>query len=104
MNALSGFLITSLFFVIGTMVEFAVVLLIKRLSDLKSKKGPEGPLFDSKPKNKKKDATNEELEKGDSDLRYSLTDKIDFISLFIFMASYLIFACSYFVYYLNLDH
>ena len=103
MNALSGFLITSLFFVIGTMVEFAVVLLIKRLSDLKSKKGPKGPLFESKPNNKKKDATNEELENDESDIPYSLTDKIDFVSLFIFMASYLIFTISYFVYYLNLD-
>ena len=86
------------------MVEFAVVLLIKRLSDLKSKKGPEGPLFDSKSSNKKKDATIKELEKDESEIHYSLTDKIDFISLFIFMASYLIFACSYFIYYLNLDH
>ena len=102
MNALSGFLITSLFFVLATMVEFAIVLMIKRFDDSSSEK-PEGQLF-HKASKKEKDVTRllAILEKKfmPSRKKYPLTDKVDFISLIIFMISYFIFCFSYFVHYL----
>ena len=100
MNALSAFLITSLFFVIGTMVEFAIVLLIKRLEDLKPQKAPKGPLFKSKSKVEGENSKMFEKEITSQTKKYSLTDKIDFISLIIFMVSYLLFSCIYFAYYM----
>ena len=100
MNALSAFLITSLFFVIGTMVEFAVVLLIKRLDDLNTEKTPKGPLFMSESKVEGEKRKTLEKEITPQTKKFSLTDKIDFISLILFMATYLLFSCIYFAHYM----
>ena len=104
MNALSGFLITSLFFVLATTVEFAIVLMIKRFDDFSSEKPPEGPLFHVEFKKKEKDVTRllDILEKKfiPSRKKKSMTDKVDFVSLIFFMVSYFIFCFGYFVHYL----
>ena len=102
MNALSGFLITSLFFVIATMVEFAIVLAIKRINDVNLEKTPEGPFFNLESMDKKKKKTRLAGKKKTMLLTksLSLTDKIDGVSLIIFIASYFLFCFVYFVHYL----
>ena len=99
------------------MVEFAVVLAIKRLNDVNAEDSPEGPLFDLESKNKKKTRQQmagikktmlltrrfQTIGKKKSMLKakcISLTDKIDAASLIIFMVSYFLFCFIYFAHYL----
>ena len=136
MNALGVHLLVSLFFVIGTMIEFAIVLLIKRNitfnADLtapsESRKrrrnhsrtgklvcfykristdtNVDSASVDTKSVDTNSEDTNSSYELGEGKMFisqkkcYSLTDKIDFVALFVFLLSYFMFNCIYTAHYM----
>ena len=85
----------SLFFVIATMVELAIVLSIKRYGEFEPDTN-----FDVTTNSDELTVSNQDLKKDKTiakscQKRYSTTDTIDFIALCIFFASYTIFNCIY---------
>ena len=124
MSALGVHILVSLFFVIGTMLEFAVVLSIKRISQRridnnhalirspskdyhrkKSNIANKRPLFfnktsvvtsDDQQSITSSDASWENRLINRSD---ALTDRIDFLAIFLFLFSYFLFNCIYVAYY-----
>jgi len=124
LSALGVHILVSLFFVIGTMLEFAVVLSIKRISQRridnnhalirspskdyhgkKSNIANNRPLFFNKTSvvasndqqsNASLDASWENRLINRSD---AMTDRIDFLSIFLFLFSYFLFNCIYVAYY-----
>ena len=103
LNALGCYLLVSLSFVLVTMIEFAIVLLLKRkLSDtltvstqgsLSVKHGDENGVI-SMPTH---GYVSSSFAKYQNNI--SLTDKIDFASLCISLTSYLLFNIAYFIHY-----
>ena len=124
MSALGVHILVSLFFVIGTMLEFAVVLSIKRISQRridnnhalmrspskeyyrkKSNIANKRPLFfnktsvvtsDDQQSNASLEASWENRLINRSD---AMTDRIDFFAIFLFLFSYFLFNCIYVAYY-----
>ena len=122
MSALGVHILVSLFFVIGTMLEFAVVLSIKRISQRRidnnhalirstskeyhrkrSNIANKRPLFFNKTsvvtsddQQSISDASWENLLINRSD---AMTDRIDFLAIFLFLFSYFLFNCIYVAYY-----
>ena len=122
MSALGVHILVSLFFVIGTMLEFAVVLSIKRITQRridnnnalirspgkeyhrkKSNIANKRPLFFNKTsvvtsddQQSISDASWENLLINRSD---AMTDRIDFLAIFLFLFSYFLFNCIYVAYY-----
>ena len=116
----------SLFFVIATMIEFAIVLLIKRIFGVNDNQIPPSKRRECRRKNlrtgkllcfykripggTKLDTnmmeTNSIQELGEEETSttqkryYSVTDKIDFAAFFVFMVSYIIFNCVYVAHYM----
>ena len=128
---LGFYLLVSLLFLIGTMIELAIVLIVKRKLDLERKefscstnalsltiKSPEMKVRRRSLRTKvdpvdgKCQHFNKERNVG-SERRYigekktglwtvsSATDKIDFLSLVLFLFSYFIFNCVYWINYLT---
>ena len=124
MSALGVHILVSLFFVIGTMLEFAVVLTITRISQRhidnnhalirstskeyhrkRSNIANKRPLFF----NKTSVVTSDEQQSiTSSDASWenrlinrsdALTDRIDFLAIFLFLFSYFLFNCIYVAYY-----
>ena len=107
LNALGAFLLVSLSFVMVTMIEFAIVLLISRRYRDDKKNISNGPLFEKptsagyntnlqRPRNFELDGNHMRYVNS-----YSCTEKIDLASLFIFSISYFVFNCVYFAYFMN---
>ena len=95
MNSLSIHLLVSLFFVIATMIELAIVLTIKRYGEFEPETESDVTtnmveLTVSNQISKKDKMTSHSYSR-----RYSITDTIDFIALCIFFVAYLIFNCIY---------
>ena len=112
MSALGVYLLVSLFFVLGAMLEFAVVMLIKRLEILNNEKT--NPHLKTKRWNPTKPPqgrmmnetfyrTSEDLEKKTGSAphkkSYSKTDKTDFVASLVFFISFLVFNFSYVAYF-----
>ena len=93
MNALGVHILVSLFFVIATIIEFAVVLFIKRIIG-----------NNRNPVDTNELQTNHDFE--DDHIRfyqdgcYSVTDRIDLAALFVFLITYVIFNCVYIEHYM----
>ena len=88
LNALEIYILTSLFFVLATIIEFGLVLSLKKTHLLEDKNNKVMAL--------KTRSTNKRGEK-----RYSKADKIDFASLMIFSFAYIVFNCIYMMIYSN---
>ena len=120
LNALGVHLLVSLFFVIGTMIEFAIVLLINRKLVLN---GPQCPcikkgickirnlrkrnplfIFRKNPVDPKDRNSSPSLEKeqtpNSQEKPYSTTDKIDITALCVFLLSYIMFNFVYMIHYM----
>ena len=87
------------------MIEFAIVLCIKNMKDLNSiKTHPKGPLFDGKIDLMELKST-ESIGNGKSRTskreKLSTPQKIDYISLVIFMMSYVLYSSAYFIRLMN---
>ena len=102
MNALGEYLLISLSFVVVTMLEFALVLIVKRRGSKSSKFCTTSKQYERKIRPSKSDkAETKKFGKkswintlyGES---YSLTDQIDFMALIISLISYAMFNCVYF--------
>ena len=103
LNALGCYLLVSLSFVLVTMFEFAIVLLLKRKlfdtatvstqGSLPIKQGDENDITPM-PTHGNVGSWFARLQNNNS-----LTDKIDFASLYISLTSYLLFNIVYFIYY-----
>ena len=102
MNALGEYLLISLCFVVVTMLEFALVLIVKRRGSKSSKFCTTSKQYERKIRPSKSDkAETKKFGKkswintlyGES---YSLTDQIDFMALIISLISYAMFNCVYF--------
>ena len=96
----------SLAFVISTMIEFAIVLCIKNINELhENKVQPMGPLFHGKSGLMELESTGS-ISKGESRTsklkRLSSSQKIDYISLVIFMVFYAVFNIAYFAHFMNI--
>ena len=118
MNALGIYLLVSLFFVLATMVEFAVVLVLdryypkddnkesqKRHDKTKARRRNAKKNFWSRTKGylmNFQDAENNSIlnKKKSRKTSCSLTEKMDLIALLIFMSIYFIFNCVYFMHYM----
>ena len=118
MNALGIYLIFSLFFVLATMVEFAVVLVLERYypkddnkecqkwhDKTKSRRRKARKSFWSRTKGSLmnfQDAENISIanKKKSKRMLCSLTEKMDLFALFIFMFIYFLFNCVYFMHYM----
>ena len=121
LNALGIYLLVSLFFVLATMVEFAVVLVLERFyprngenkeankkhrnkqtrrTNLKKKflsySKSKASLFNLQDAEKNRNVK----EKNTKNINCSLTEKMDFVALFIFMFIYFLFNCVYFMHYM----
>ena len=121
LNALGIYLLVSLFFVLATMVEFAVVLVLERFYP----RNEENKEANKKHRNKQTRRTNLKKkflsyskskaslfnlqdaeknrnvkEKNTKNINCSLTEKMDFVALFIFMFIYFLFNCVYFMHYM----
>ena len=111
----------SLFFVIGTTIELAIVLLIKRTRQYngdynhfnKNKNGCPKNIMEQQPLRPKKstsfetyirysdhDLGNEQMKQYSRKKSYSTTDKIDFAALIVFLSLFLLFNCAYFLIYM----
>ena len=116
LSALDIYLLVSLLFIFGTMIEFALVLLTNRT--IKPYTGSNNRVyvydeadFESLKENKTKQAIhNQKLDMNDNPLficpflifkRLELPTKIDFLTFVIYNLSYLIFNIIYFSIYLN---
>ena len=105
MNALGSHLLVSLFFVVATMIEFAVVMGIKRVEELKANKtGPnenkkEGIISKRNAMIKHELYLHQDLAMKQTtfsqDNVCSIRDKIDFAACCLFLFSYFLFNCSY---------
>ena len=102
MNVLGEYLLISLCFVVVTMLEFALVLIVKRRGSKSSKFCTSSQQYERKIRPSKLDKTEtKKLSKkswintlyGES---YSLTDQIDFMALIISLITYAMFNCIYF--------
>ena len=102
MNVLGEYLLISLCFVVVTMLEFALVLIVKRRGSKSSKVCTSSQPYERKIRPSKLDKTEtKKLSKkswintlyGES---YSLTDQIDFMALIISLITYAMFNCIYF--------
>ena len=116
MNALGIYLIISLFFVLATLVEFAVVLVLARFcpqyGDKENAKINESEKTNTRGFKKKswavssqtniQDAESNEIikKKNIQHSTCSLTEKMDFMALLIFMFIYFLFNCVYFMHYM----
>ena len=88
------------------MIEFAIVLCIKNISDLNANKmHPMGPLFNGKCDLTESEST-ESINNDESRIsklkRLPTSQKIDDMSLVIFMAFYALFNIAYFVHFMNI--
>ena len=115
LNALGFYLLVSLFFVIGTMVELAIVVMIKRTQRYRrcqttsrngkkgSRKNTEGPNVSLTQKStsveslrnaclyySNNDMEDEQMSRTQNRSR-SITDTVDFAALIIFLLSFLVF-------------
>ena len=106
LNALGTYILVSLSYVIGTMIEFAIVILIHRRSSETSRPPPTDPLFSNHI-----DSINPEVIQvrqkiknldsvAPSEKQYSYTEKIDAVAFFVFMISYCVFNFAYFFSYM----
>ena len=102
LNVLGEYLLISLCFVVVTMLEFALVLIVKRRGSKSSKVSTSSQPYERKIRPSKLDKTEtKKLSKkswintlyGES---YSLTDQIDFMALIISLITYAMFNCIYF--------
>ena len=121
LNALGIYLLVSLFFVLATMVEFAVVLVLARFYPIMEENNETNKKERSKQtrgRNLKKyfwsysktkaslfnlqdaEKNRNVKEKITKSINCSLTEKLDFIALFIFMFIYFLFNCVYFMHYM----
>ena len=91
LNALEVYILTSLFFVLATIVEFGLVLLLKRIHILGAQNIEEVAL---EPR-----FANSRQDKG-----YSIADKIDFASFMLFPFAYIVFNCIYVMKYSDLSN
>ena len=87
------------------MIEFAIALCIKNINDLDANKmHPMGPLFNGKSNLVESEST--ESNNGESRTsklkRLSTSQKIDYISLVIFMIFYALFNIGYFCHFMNI--
>ena len=122
MNALGGYLLVSLFFVFGTMIEFSIVLLAKLKIEWDARNVVEG-IFISKetlhtknrkinnatievePRESASTETKTKHEKNARDATKGLfgslqtTAKVDFIALIMFSLCYFLFNCFYWQHY-----
>ena len=103
MNALGTYTLVSLSFVIGTMFEFAIVLRIERQSPGGNRESSKSALFKQSITSlqPKSIHTPERIEIKEMELNhrprfYSFTEKVDILTYFVFMMSYIIFNCIYF--------
>ena len=103
MNALGAYLLISLSFVIGTMIEFAVVLFIKRQVDRRKTSSLGQPSRAARICSMKIQALQAmEVEylkrntKADMEA-YTFTDKIDFVAFSFFNISFIMFNIIYFI-------
>ena len=105
MNALGIYLLVSLFFVIATMMEFAIVLMIAR-----ARGGTDNATSQRKRKTMRMNSANTKKQwflnrvipntpENDEKNFYSFTEKIDFKALFVFMLMYFMFNYFYFAHY-----
>ena len=120
LNALGVYLLVSLFFVIGTMIEFAIVLVIKRKMDSKMNSNSDDPRTVTAVRRKKMNYWPSRLPKTftaenpiptedskrnqpptviDKIESESITDKIDMAAFFLFLFSYFIFNIVYLSWY-----
>ena len=86
LNALEIYILTSLFFVLATIIEFGLVLAVKRTQFLGGQQNKVVTF-------KSIDATSIR------EKRYSKADKIDFASFLVFSTAYVIFNCIYMMQY-----
>ena len=97
MNALDYFILVSLLFVFGTIVEFALVLLIKQTTEIVKKRRQRIQIRSSGEKERRKE--DQEIEFGKCQGLFkelSLNARIDFAAFLIFNIGYAVFI---FVYY-----
>ena len=117
LNPLSVYLLVSLFFVIATMVEFAVVLMLKRIVQFNDSqiefednnvKGMQKYISNPTKLNDKRGTSDGDISKVDLEIdakfsrhtcKFTVTDRIDFAALCIFLTSYASFNCIYMTYY-----
>ena len=79
------------------MIEFAIVLCIKNINELhENKMQPMGPLFHGKSGLMDGESRTSKLK------RLSSSQKIDYISLVIFMVFYALFNIAYFAHFMNI--
>ena len=113
LNALEIYILTSLFFVLATIIEFGVVLALKR-ANLIGMQQNKGIGFKSSPNAISPTAMNTKREKQlTSNLfgsvnqrkfdeeRYTIADKIDFASFILFTSAYILFNIAYMTQYSN---
>ena len=100
-------MLVSLLFVMATVVEFAIVLCIKKLTDTNENQvTARRPLFDGKTRSLKDRIpdsnqvcyNDKALNRNQKD--YSTTDRIDLAALLFFMFLYSIFNAAYFFHYI----
>ena len=119
MNALGIYLLVSLFFVLATMVEFAIVLVLARFYPKTDDKDDQKKNENTKTRKRsfKKLWSHSKISSSLVNIKHaevspiikvkntnriicSFTEKMDFIALFIFMFIYFLFNCVYFMHYM----
>jgi hypothetical protein len=115
MNSLGVYLLVSLFFVVSTMFEFAVVLLLQQIPEWKAATKINYMREKNKRLNKEKrkiknpdnscdqkiiasDGWNDDQDKNDTRVGKNATHKIDVAALFTFSILYLLFNLTYWLY------
>ena len=102
LNALEIYTLTSLFFVLGTLIEFGILLALKRAHLLgNSQNKIEHVEKRSLQGRKATISLNQGNASGFGPKGYSTADKIDFASFVIFMFSFIVFNCVYLAQYAN---
>ena len=105
-TALSIYLLVSLFFVLGSMIQFAIVLFIEQMSEVDNDNHPLrqiAPSFKTQGNESKivpfEKAVIASKKKNVPSKSFKLTRKIDYVSFVFFNLTYLLFNLSYFIYY-----
>ena len=112
MTALEVYLLASLFFVIATLVEFAIVLMLYRSNILScgstvniqaiENMTKSNGVLESSDKSKKRSFRSDgrtlttRIKSNTHNTPYKITNRIDFCSFFSFMFLYIVFNCVYF--------
>ena len=98
LNALEIYILTSLFFVLATIIEFGVVLALKRANLLE---GQHSKLVTIKHNQVAFGPNGSIKQRKIEDRMYTTADKIDFASFALFTFSYIVFNCVYITQYRN---